>query len=95
MKLLTLVLFFGLIVAFSSTSAAAQHQAASSLAIRSPEVVLKEFYQWYIREVNGPSNNYPWKTTRGRATLKKYVTEVYSGDRQKRETARGGRRLRR
>jgi hypothetical protein len=74
MKLLNMVLFFALIVALCSTSATAQHQAAPLPVARSPEVVLKEFYKWYIHGLNGPTKNYPWKTTRGRATLKKYVT---------------------
>jgi hypothetical protein len=73
MKVLNMALFFALIVALSSTSVAAQRKTAPSPALRSPEIVLKEFYRWYIFA----TNNYK-KTTDpyegGRATLKKYVT---------------------
>jgi hypothetical protein len=54
--------------------AAAQHPTASTPAVRSPEIVIKEFYKWYIHDVNGQGSNSPWKTTKGRAILKKYVT---------------------
>lgn len=73
MKRLTLVLFFSLIVAVSSTSATAQHKAAASPVARSPEVVLKEFYKWYIYATNHyKESTDPYKA--GKATLKKYVT---------------------
>src|SRR2546428_1258918 len=58
-----------LIVALFSTSAG-QHSTASKPAVRSPEVVLKEFYKWYIHA--GSHNIDPFKTDK--ATLKKYVT---------------------
>lgn len=76
MKLLTLVLFCSLIVAVSSTSATAQHATSPSPAARSPEVVLKEFYKWYIYAIN----HYKKATAPfegGMATLKKYVTLRY------------------
>jgi hypothetical protein len=74
MKLQNMTLFFALIVALCSTSVAAQRTTAPSSAVRSPEVVIKEFYKWYIHDVNGQGSNSPWKTTKGRAILKKYVT---------------------
>lgn len=76
LKLLTLVLFCSLIVAVSGTSVAAQHTAPTLPAARSPEVVLKEFYKWYVHSINhykkatGPFEG-------GMATLKKYVTQRF------------------
>src|SRR6266496_1389291 len=70
MKLLTMNSFFALIVALCSTSVGAQHSVASTPAVRSPEVVLKEFYKWYIHA--GSRDIDPFKTDK--ATLKKYVT---------------------
>jgi hypothetical protein len=70
MKLLNMALFFALIVALCSASAAAQHSTASTPAVRSPEIVLKEFYKWYIHA--GSHDIDPFKTDK--ATLKKYVT---------------------
>lgn len=64
MKLLTLVLFSSLIVAVLSTSVTAQRTTEPSLVVRSPEIVLKEFYKWYIHDVNGQRSNHPWKTTK-------------------------------
>jgi Protein of unknown function (DUF3828) len=76
MKLLNIVLFFALIVALCSTSVAAQHSAASMPAVRSPEIVLKEFYKWYIHSINPYKKaTDPWGA--GLATLKKYVTLRY------------------
>jgi hypothetical protein len=74
MKRLTLALFSLLIVVLCGISVVAQRRTATPPVARSPEIVLKEFYQWYIHEVNRPSKNYAWKTTRGRAILKKYVS---------------------
>ena len=73
MKLLSIALFCALTVALWSTSVAAQPATASTPAARSPEVVLKEFYKWYIFATNHykkATNPYEG----GRATLKKYVT---------------------
>ena len=44
-------------------------QAASATA-QPPEAVIQEFYKWYLRALN--QNGEP--LTKGRATLKKYVT---------------------
>lgn len=73
MKLTRMTLFFALIVALCSTSVAAQRTTASSTVLRSPEIILKEFYKWYIHSIN------PYKKATnpyegGRAILKKYVT---------------------
>ncbi len=70
MKLQNMALFFALIVALGSTSVAAQHSAAPKPAVRSPEIVLKEFYKWYIHA--GSHDIDPFKTDR--TTLKKYVS---------------------
>ena len=73
MKRLSMALCFALMVALCSTSVAAQRTAASTPAARSPEIVLKEFYKWYIHAIN----HYQKATSPlegGRATLKKYVT---------------------
>ena len=76
MKLLTLVLFSSLIAAVLSTSVTAQRTTAPSPLARSPEIVLKEFYKWYIF-----ATNHYKKTTNpyegGRAILKKYVTRRF------------------
>lgn len=71
MKLQKMALPFALIVALYSTSVAAQH--ATTPAARSPEIVLKEFYRWYIYSINHyqkATNPYEG----GRAILKRYVT---------------------
>jgi Protein of unknown function (DUF3828) len=68
-----MTLFCALIVALCSTSVGAQHPTASTTAARSPEIVLKEFYKWYIYSIN----HYKKATAPfegGMATLKKYVT---------------------
>jgi hypothetical protein len=73
MKLLNMALFFALIVALCSASVVAQHSTASTPAVRSPEIVLKEFYKWYIDSINHykkATNPYEG----GRALLKKYVS---------------------
>jgi len=70
MKPPNMTLFFALIVALCSTSVRAQHPTASTPAVRSPEIVLKEFYKWYIHA--GSHDIDPFK--KDRATLKKYVT---------------------
>ena len=59
-----------LMIALFSTSAAAQRTTTSSPVARSPEVVLKEFYKWYIHSVSHQID--PLKA--GKATLRKYVT---------------------
>src|SRR5712692_2521771 len=70
MKLLNLSLFFALTVALCSTSTGAQHSTESKPAVRSPEIVLKEFYKWYIHA--GSHDIDPLK--KDKATLMKYVT---------------------
>jgi Protein of unknown function (DUF3828) len=63
-------LICALMIALFSTSEAAQRTTASSPVARSPEVVLKEFYKWYIHSVSHQID--PLKA--GKATLRKYVT---------------------
>ena|SRR2546421_10787751 len=70
MKLRNVYLICALTAALSGTSAAAQLTAESSPVARSPEVVLKEFYKWYIRAASRQID--PLKA--GKATLMKYVT---------------------
>jgi len=70
MKLQNIALPFTLIVALFSTSVAAQLTAESSPTDRSPEIVVKEFYTWYIHSV--AHNIDPFKTDK--LTLKKFVT---------------------
>jgi hypothetical protein len=76
MKLRHMALFFALIVALCGTSVGAQHPIAPTSPVRSPEIVLKEFFKWYIHSIN------PYKKATdhwgaGIATLKKYVTLRY------------------
>jgi hypothetical protein len=59
-----------LIVALFITSAAAQGTPASSSTERSPEIVVNEFYKWYIHSVS--HNIDPLKTDK--PTLRKFVT---------------------
>lgn len=76
MKLLNMALFFALIVALWSTSAATQRTPAPSSVLRSPEIVLKEFYKWYVYSINHykkATNPYEG----GKATLKRYVTRRF------------------
>ena len=61
---------FALIAVLLSTSAATQLKAASSSMDRSPEIVVKEFYKWYIHSVSHKID--PFKTDK--PTLKKFVT---------------------
>ena len=70
MKLHRIAPLFSLIAALFSTSASAQLKAASSSMDRSPEIVVKEFYKWYIHSVS--HNIDPFKTDK--PTLKKFVT---------------------
>ena len=59
-----------LIVALFSTSAATQLKAASSSSDRSPEIVVEEFYRWYIHSVSHQIDPF----NAGKTTLQKYVT---------------------
>lgn len=73
MKLPNLAVCFALLVVICSTSVAAQRTTAPSPVLRSPEIVLKEFYKWYIHSINfykKATNPYEG----GRALLKKYVS---------------------
>lgn len=70
MKLLNITLYFALIVALCSTSVNAQHTTGPASAVRSPEIVLREFYKWYIHA--GSHDIDPFKTDK--ASLRKYVT---------------------
>ena len=69
MKPRKMTLIFALMVALCSMSAA-QHSTARTPAVRSPEIVLKEFYKWYIHA--GSHDIDPFK--KDKATLRKYVT---------------------
>jgi hypothetical protein len=73
MKLLNIALLCALIVALCGTLVGAQRTTAPSPVVRSPEIVLREFYKWYIHSIN------PYKKSTnpyegGRTILKKYVT---------------------
>lgn len=71
MKLLNMSLICALTVVLSGAPVAAQRATASSpAAARSPEVVLREFYKWYIHALSHDVD--PLKADK--ATLKKYVT---------------------
>jgi hypothetical protein len=71
MKLLNMRLICALTVALLSTSAVAQRATAPSpAAARSPEVVLREFYKWYIHDLSQDVD--PLKADK--AALRKYVT---------------------
>jgi len=71
-----MILFCAVIVALFNTSVSAQHSTAPTPAVRSPEIVLKEFYKWYIHSINPYKKaTDPWGA--GMATLKKYVTLRY------------------
>ncbi len=69
MKPRKMTLIFALMVALCGMSAA-QHSTARTPAVRSPEIVLKEFYKWYIHA--GSHDIDPFK--KDKATLRKYVT---------------------
>src|SRR6266487_3182467 len=70
MKLRNMNLTSALIVALFSMSAGTQLRVASSPMDQSPEIVVKEFYKWYIHSVS--HNIDPFKTDK--PTLKKFVT---------------------
>ena len=66
---------FCVLIALCSTSAA-QHSTARTPAVRSPEIVLKEFYKWYIDSIQHykkATNPYEG----GKVRLKKYVSLRY------------------
>ena len=70
MTLRQLILFSALIVVLFSTPVAAQRTNAPSPLVQSPEIVLREFYKWYIHTLGRNVN--PLKA--GKATMRKYVT---------------------
>src|SRR5713226_6900597 len=88
MKLRNMTLFFALIAAFLSASPAAQCTTASSVVGTPPNVVVEEFYKWYIHSVSHSID--PFKTDK--ATLKKFVTMklILKVERIAREMASGG-----
>jgi hypothetical protein len=88
MRLQRMASLCALIVALFSTSAAAQGTPASSSTDRSPEIVVKEFYKWYIHSVSHQID--PFKTDK--PTLKKFVTTrlILKIERIAREMASGG-----
>jgi len=73
MKSLNIALLFALIATLSGTSITAKNPTASTPPARSPEIVIKEFYKWYIYSINHykkATNPYEG----GKVILKKYVT---------------------
>jgi hypothetical protein len=88
MKLLTIALFSILIVALFSIAAAPPNEAASSNVEAAPDVVVEEFYKWYIHSVSHQID--PLKA--GKTTLQKYVTQRFMRklERIAREMAAGG-----
>jgi len=69
MKLTTLTVCFALLVVICCAPVVAQHTTSPSPLTRSPEVVLKEFYKWYIDSIRHSKTHEP-----GSARLKKYVS---------------------
>ena len=70
MKHPALTLFFTLAVTLSALPVKAQTTSGLPKAVEPPQVVIKGFYEWYIRSI--ARNIDPFK--KGRITLKKYVT---------------------
>ena len=70
MKLTNMTLFCALLVALCSASVGAQDISTSSPGAKSPDIVVKEFYEWYIHSASHHID--PFKA--GKTTLKKYVT---------------------
>ena len=88
MRLLNIALFVALIAAIFSASAATQCTTASSVVGTPPNVVVEEFYKWYIHSVSHQID--PFKA--GKPTLQKYVTLRFMRklERIAREMASGG-----
>jgi Protein of unknown function (DUF3828) len=88
MKLRHTILFLGLTVVLCATSAAAHRATAASTVGAAPDVVVEEFYKWYIHSVSHQID--PLKA--GKTTLQKYVTQrfVRKLERIAREMASGG-----
>jgi hypothetical protein len=70
MKPRNLAVFFALIVMICSAPVVARPATPPSPVASAPEVVVREFYAWYIHSVSHQID--PLKA--GKATLKKYVT---------------------
>ena len=88
MKLPNLAVFLALIVMICSAPVVAQRTTATSQVSPDPEIVVKEFYEWYIHSVSHQID--PFKA--GRATLKKYVTArfIREIDRKEKELESAG-----
>ena len=88
MKLRNTILFCALIIAIFGAAETTQLSAASSSIDRSPEIVVNEFYKWYIHSVSHQID--PLKE--GKTTLQKYVTPRFMRklERIAREMAAGG-----
>ncbi|HAF21863.1 MAG TPA: hypothetical protein DCK93_02950 [Blastocatellia bacterium] len=88
MKLRNRILFCALIVAILSALPATQCTTASSVVGTPPNVVVEEFYKWYIHSVSHQID--PFKA--GKTTLQKYVTPRFMRKVQRiaREMASGG-----
>ena len=82
MKRLTLALFSLLIVVLCGISVVAQRRTATPPVARSPEIVLKEFYTWYIHADFHDIDPFKGKA---RVTLKKYVTARFIREMDKNE----------
>jgi Protein of unknown function (DUF3828) len=74
MKRLTPALFSLLIVVLCGISVVAQRRTATPPVARSPEIVLKEFYTWYVHVSFRETDPFKGKA---RVTLKKYVSARY------------------
>jgi hypothetical protein len=70
MKHLAFTLSFTLAVTLAAFPVNAQTTSAPPKAVQPPQVVIKGFYEWYIRSI--ARNIDPFK--KGRATLRTYVT---------------------
>ncbi len=70
MKPLAFSLSFIMAVAVAALTVNAQTMSAPSSSAKPPEVVIKGFYEWYIRSVSQSIDPFQ----KGRATLRKYVT---------------------
>ncbi len=88
MKLRHAILFFGLTAVLCSTTASAHRTTAASAVGPAPEVVVEEFYKWYIHSLSHRID--PFKE--GKPTLQKYVTLRFMRklERIAREMASGG-----
>jgi len=88
MKPRNLAVFFALIVMICSATVVARPATPPSPVASAPEVVVREFYAWYIHSVSHQID--PFKA--GKPTLQKYVTLRFMRklERIAREMASGG-----